>query len=95
MLTLDYCVGFFSDSESTVEVIWRRRIGRLIVNDQSGAMAIESVVTYFRTRLGVNGRTKKTTEVVKMHRHTVRIRSGCFQVQNLTCAQLCHPTVFI
>lgn len=38
----------------------------LIVNDRSGAMAIESVVTYFRTRLGVNDRTKKTIEVVKM-----------------------------
>lgn len=36
------------------------------MNDKSGAMAIQSVVTYFRMRLGVNDRTKKTIEVVKM-----------------------------
>jgi hypothetical protein len=38
----------------------------LIVNDKSGAMTIESAVTHFRTKPGVNGRTKKTIEVVKM-----------------------------
>ena len=40
--------------------------GRLIVNDKSAAMNIESVVTYFRTRLGVNDGTKKPIKVVKM-----------------------------
>jgi hypothetical protein len=38
----------------------------MIVNDKSVAMALESVVTYFKTRLGVNDRTKKTIEVVIM-----------------------------
>jgi len=65
-----------SDSESTAEIIWRRRSGRLIVNDKSGEMAIESVVTYFTLRLGVNDRTKKTTEVVKMPNTLYRLVLG-------------------
>jgi hypothetical protein len=55
-----------SDSELTVEIIWRRRTGRLIVNDKSGAMTIESVVTYFRTNLGVNDGTKIPIKLAKM-----------------------------
>lgn len=71
-----YCVRLLSDSESIVEVIWRRRSVRLIVNDKSGAMTIESAVTYFRTKLGVNGRTKKTVEVVKIPDTLYRLDLG-------------------
>jgi hypothetical protein len=56
-------------------------------------MALESIVTYFRIRLGVNDKTENHRSGQNA-RHTVQIISGCFQVDNLTCAQLCHPIVF-
>ena len=67
--------------------------GRLIVNDESAAMAIESVVTYFRTRLCVNDRTKETIEVVKMPDTLYRFDLGASRCEMLrldSCiARLC------
>jgi hypothetical protein len=73
---LVYCVRLLTDSESTVDVIWRRSSGRLIVNDKSGAMTIESAVTYFRTKPGVNGRTKETIKFFRMPDTLYRLDLG-------------------
>jgi hypothetical protein len=55
----------------------------MIVNDKSAAMAMESVVTYFRSRLCVSDRTKKIYRSRQNARHTVQIQSGFLQVRKL------------
>jgi hypothetical protein len=65
----------------------------MMVNAKSGAIAIESVVTYFRIRLGVRDRTKEIIEVVKMPDTLYRFDPVSCRYENLTRAQLCHPTI--
>jgi hypothetical protein len=46
---------------------------RVTVSDKSGAMTIESVVTYFKKTLGVNNRTEKIINVTAAAFYSARL----------------------